>query len=329
MKIFVSGATGFIGSNLVMALAKEGNIVHAIYRSKKKTENINDKNIKWFPGDILDTESLKTAMEGCEQVYHIAAYAAVSETNPGDFTKFNVQGTINVIGAAEQTGINNIVVTSTAGVFGPSIKGMVTEKSDSPLPHFTGYERSKAEAERLIADRVKKGMRIIIVSPTRVFGPGPLNESNSVTKIIKQYINGKWHILPGNGNSIGNYVYVDDIVNGHILAMQKGKTGEKYILAGENVSYNDFFQTIGKIAGKKQTLYSLPLPFMLAMAYFFVFLQKILKLKPLITPPLVRKYNYDWVVSCKKAEVELGYNFDNFETGARKTINWLNQKRIK
>jgi len=225
MKIFVTGATGFIGSNLAIALAKYGNIVHAIYRSKNKTENILHEDIKWFPGDILDTESLKTAMQGCEQVYHMAAYAAASETTPGDFTKFNVQGTINVIDMAGQMGINNITFTSTAGVLGPSLNGQVTEKSVSPLPHFTGYERSKAEAERIIKDRVKKGMRIVIVCPTRVFGPGALNESNSVTKIIKQYINGKWHILPGNGESTGNYVFIDDVVNGHILAMQKGKAG--------------------------------------------------------------------------------------------------------
>jgi farnesol dehydrogenase len=326
MKVFVTGATGFIGSNLAMALAEEGNIVHAIYRSKTKTENIFHENIKWFPGDILDTESLKTAMLGCGQVYHVAAYAASSETNPGDFTKFNVQGTINVIDMASQIGINNITFTSSAGVLGPSINGQVTEKSVSPLPHFTGYERSKAEAERIIKDRVKKGMRIVIVSPTRVFGPGVLNESNSVTKIIRQYINGKWHILPGNGESIGNYVYIDDVVNGHILAMQKGKAGEKYILAGENVSYNSFFQTMDKITGKKQYLFKLPLSLMLTVAYFFIFLQKLIKLKPLITPHLVRKYNYNWVVSCNKAESELEYKFSNFEPAVQKTINWLNKK---
>ncbi len=325
MKIFVTGATGFIGSNLVLILAKQGNIVHAIYRSKNKTENIIHENIKWFPGNILDVESLKTAMQGCEQVYHAAAYAASSEVNPGDFTKYNVQGTLNVIDAARQNGINDIVVTSSAGVLGPSFGEQVTEKSVSPLPHFTGYERSKAEAERLITERAKKGTRIIIVSPTRVFAR-PLNESNSVTKIIKQYINGKWHILPGNGSCIGNYVYVDDIVAGHILAMQKGKAGEKYILAGENISYNDFFRTIEKVIGRKQTLYKLSISMMLTLAYIFISLQKVIKLKPLITPSLVRKFNYNWVVSGKKAETELDYKFISFEAGVRKTIFCLNQK---
>ena len=138
----------------------------------------------------------------------MAAYAAAWEKKPGDFSKYNVQGTINVIETAKKLGINDIVVTSTAGVFGPSLNEIITEATVSNIPYFTGYERSKAESERIISDYVRKGMRIVIVNPTRVYGPGALNESNSVTKMIKSYIEGKWHIIPGNGKSIGNYVFV-------------------------------------------------------------------------------------------------------------------------
>lgn len=326
MNIFVTGATGFIGYHLVKRLTEEGHIVHAIYRTKSKIENMNFENIKWFQANILDIESLEKAMKGCDQAYHVAAYANAWENNPGDFTKYNVQGTVNVLNTAQSIGINNIVVTSTAGVVGPSLNNMINENSKPSVPYFTRYEQSKAEAERLIDDRTKHGARIIIVNPTRVFGPGILSESNSVTKMIKKYLDGKWHILPGNGESIGNYVYVDDVVNGHILAMQKGKTGERYILGGENISYKQLFNIIDKITGKEYRLICIPLPFMLGFAYSLIFINKLTGIKPIITPAHVRKFNYNWNISNDKAINEIGYKITPFEEGVRETINWLSSK---
>ncbi len=324
MNIFVTGATGFIGHHLVKKLLSEGHTVHAIYRSQPKSEEIKHDKLKWFRGDILNNESLKIAMIGCHHVYHVAAYAAAWEKNPGDFRKFNVQGTINVIETARSLGINEIVVTSTAGVFGPSLPNIITETTVSKIPYFTGYERSKAESERIIADYVRKGMRIIIVNPTRVYGPGFLNESNSVTKMIKSYVQGKWHILPGNGSSIGNYAFVNDIVEGHILAMQKGTSGERYILGGENVTYQQFFQKLSDISGKKYWLMSMPLYLMLGIGYSFLVLHKLFKITPLITPAHIRKFNYNWEVSSDKATSVLDYHITPIGKGIEETIQWVN-----
>ena len=328
MKIFITGATGFIGAHLAIELAKNGNVVHAIYRSESKIKDTAHENLKWFKGDILDVKSIEKAMFECEQVYHIAAFAAVWEQNPGDFIKFNVQGTINVIETAQKLGIKNAVVTSTAGVFGPSFNSVTTEKSVSEIPLFTGYERSKAESERIIADYVQKGMRIVIVNPTRVYGPGALNESNSVTIMIKKYLEGKWHFIPGNGESIGNYVFVDDVVSGHILAMQNGKSGERYILAGENVSYNQFFSTLSELSGKIFWLAKIPLIIMLAMANALVYWNKLTKIAPKITPAHVRKFNYNWKVSSLKAQTELGYNPIMLKDGLKVTIHWILSKKV-
>lgn len=323
MNIFLTGATGFIGYHLAKRLSDQGHIVHAIYRNKSKTLNMDFENIKWFQGNILDVDSLEKAMEGCEQIFHVAAFANVWGNKPGDFTRQNVQGTVNVLDAAQKVGINNIVVTSTAGIFGPSQNGIINENSKPTVPFFTGYERSKAEAERIIIDRVKPGLRIIIVNPTRVFGPGIISESNSVTKMIKKYTEGKWHILPGNGNSIGNYVYVDDVVNGHILAMQNGKSGERYILGGENITYRQLFKTIDKLTDRSHKLIGFSLPAMLGVAYAMIFFNKITRIKPLITPALVRKLNYNWEIGNDKAINELGCKFISFEEGVNKTIAWL------
>lgn len=328
MNIFISGATGFIGEHLSLKLANEGHTVHALYRSLSKTKNLQHPNIRLFHGDIIDVESLEKAMNGCEQAYHVAAYAAAWEDNPGDFVKFNVQGTLNVIDTAKKAGVKKTVVTSTAGIFGPSLNGTITEKSVSPLPHFTGYERSKAESERLIADRVQKGQHIVIVNPTRVFGPGVLNESNSVTIMIHKYIQGKWKFLPGDGRSLGNYVFVHDVVQGHMLAMEKGRAGERYILGGSNVSYIEFFEEVKRQSGKGFSLMKVPLPLMLAVGHTFIGLNKLFKVRPKITPAHVQKFNYNWEVSSEKAEKELGYRVTPFGKAINETIITLRTTEI-
>jgi NAD+-dependent farnesol dehydrogenase len=324
MDIFITGATGFIGSQLAKRLADEGHIIHAIFRSLEKTKSLDHKNIKWFKGNILETESLETAIKGCIQVYHLAACAVVWEQNPGDFERYNIQGTINVIEVALKNGINDIVVTSTAGVFGPSLKSEINENTIPTLPHFTGYERTKAESEKIIENYCRKGHRIIIVNPTRVYGPGILNESNSVTKMIKKYVEGKWHIIPGNGESIGNYAFIEDVVKGHILAMQKGKIGERYILGGDSISYNKLFNKINDIIKVQHLLLRAPLFLMLSIANFLILLNKVFGIRPGITPAHVRKFNYNWETNISKAEKDLGYSKTELMEALKKTIYWIN-----
>lgn len=325
MNIFITGATGFIGEHLVLKLANEGHTVQAIYRSEAKIATIKHKKIKWFKGDIMDVETMRIAMTGCEQVYHVAALAVAWEKHPGDFKKYNVLGSVNVIETAKLLGVKKIVVTSTAGIFGPSLKGTITENSVSPLPHFTGYESSKAECEKIINGYIEQGMDIVVVNPTRVFGPGALNESNSVTILIKRYIEGKWHVVPGNGKSIGNYVFVNDVVSGHILAMQHGKAGEQYILGGENISYEQFFELIEEVSGKYFWKVKIPLFIMLSAAYFLILLHKTFNIVPALTPAHIRKFNYNWEVSSSKAEKELGYKYLNFKDALRETIRTIQQ----
>lgn len=328
MRVFVTGGTGFIGERLIRRLLSEGYEVSALYRSEKKKDDLDLPQVNWIRGDITDENCLNEGMQGCEVVFHVAAYAVAWEEHPGDFRKFNVQGTINVLNAAIANGIKKVIFTSTAGIFGPSINGVITEESVSPLPHFTGYERSKAEAENIVREYVKNtGLYVVIVNPTRVFGPGPLNQSNSTTLMIKKYMEGKWHILPGNGKAIGNYVYVEDVVNGHILAAKHGKAGERYILGGENISYREFFDTLSLIVGRKNWLLPLPLPVMLAFAYLLVGVHKIYHgFLPPVTPAHVRKFSYNWEVSCEKAKRELGYTITPFEEAVQKTVAYLAAK---
>jgi farnesol dehydrogenase len=140
--------------------------------------------------------------------------------------------------------------------------------------------------------------------------------------MIDGYLKGKWHVIPGNGKSIGNYVYVDDVVQGHLLALERGVSGEHYILGGENVTYDDFFEILREQSGTHYTLYHIPYGVMLSVATVMDIVARF-GVKPLITSGFVRKYNYQWINDSQKAVNELGYSPISLEEGIARTIQWI------
>lgn len=325
-KIFVTGATGFIGANLVKNLAYKGHTVHALIRSESKAQAIKHKNIVFFKGDITDIASVENAMMGCDEVYHAAAFAQVWDKDMSTFYRLNVDAPVELFKVAKKLNVRKVVYVSTAGVLGPSIKETVTENIERSIDYFTEYERTKAISEEKAAEFVKQGLDIVIVNPTRVYGPGELSKSNSVTIMIDKYIKGKWHANPGDGESIGNYVYVMDVVEGMQLAMEKGTPGERYILGGENVSYTQFFSKLAHVWGKKYWMFKLPTVIMVVASSTIMLGTKLFGIKPLITPAWAKRFLYHWNVSSKKAQEQLGYKITSLEDGMKQTIDWL-QKR--
>lgn len=323
MKVFVSGATGFIGIQLVKRLTGQGETVHALYRSETKADLIRLPGVKFFKGDILDASSLATAMKGCQAAYHTAAFAGVWAKDPEQVFRLNVDGAMNVIEAARKSGTARVVLTSTAGILGPSQKDPVHESTPPPSSFFTLYEESKFQLEQKLLGSNEGKPEVVIVNPTRVYGPGYLSESNGVTRMIKQYMEGSWRLLPGDGLSLGNYVHVEDVVSGHLLAMQKGLAGERYVLGGENISYIQLFQYTRNASGLKHRLFKVPLWLMLAVAGLMQGISAITGRPPLIVPNLVRKFSHNWIVSSQKAIRELGYEARKAEEGIRQTVQWI------
>jgi nucleoside-diphosphate-sugar epimerase len=327
MNIFITGVTGYIGQRLALQLADSGHNIHALVRDEEKGKALlKHPNILLFKGDILDVNSLLNAMRNCNQVYHLAALASVWHKNPQHFHLINVQGLKNVLDACLDLDIKNVLFTSTAGVVGNSEDGKPVSEQTNVNPRLeTLYEQSKVEAEILLKTYVSKGIRGVIVNPSRVYGPGLLTESNGFTRLMMMYINGHWKIKPCNGNSVGNYVYIDDTINGLIAAMDKGKPGERYLLGGVNATYNEFFNLIDELTGIKRKMYNVPLPVMLLLSHIQLFIANVFGKQPMITPAFVRKYNKHWIVSSKKAELELGYTIMPLKEGVSKTLFWLNQ----
>ncbi len=327
MRIFVTGSTGFIGKHLVRTLANKGFIVHALYRSENKIADIHHPNIHFFKGDITNTSSLKKAMKGCEYVFHLAAHAKVWSKQKKAFELINYQGTINVLEAALENQVKKVIFTSTVRVFGPSSGNQpVNESSIRNIPYFSEYERTKGQADKLIINKYATKIPVCIVCPTRVFGPGELSESNSVTRLIDLYIRGKFRFLPGNGRSVGNYVYVEDVINGMMLAFEKGRPGERYILGGTNISYREFFLIISGLTSKNYRMIKLPVFVIVGIAGIMKLMAIVFRIPPIITPGWARNYLCNWSVSSKKAIKELGYKPQPIEEGLSRTIVWLQKK---
>ena len=323
MKILVTGAGGYIAARLANQLAESGKQVRAMVRSKE-SKLLQHPNIEIVRADILDKESLDKATKDISQIFHIAALANNWAKNEKQFFDVNVSGTENVIEAARKNSVGRIVMTSTAGTIGHSLNNEpVHENIFEPQAFYSGYEKSKHDAEKLIFKMAKEGQDIVIVNPTRVFGPGPLVKSNSVTKIIHKYVNGKWRFQPGTGNEIGNYAYIDDVIQGHFLAMEKGRAGERYILGGENASYSQFINSIADVHGKKYGLLKIPLGVFNVYGGFSDFLADTFSIEPMITKNWVKKYRQNWIVSTAKAENELGYKITPMKDAISKTIQWL------
>ncbi len=331
VKAFVTGATGFIGTKLVNELVRQGHSVHALTRATSNREGLAGKRIKLVQGDIMDRESLKRGMEGCTQVYHLAAYAKNWAPDPKVYFDQNVDGMHNVFEAAKSVGVKRIVLTSTIVTFGPTIPGRVANESTPRITSkfYTEYEESKSVAEKEALKFAAKGLRVVIVNPTRVYGPGKLTEGNSVSLMIDMYDKGKVPVLLNGGVNIGNYVFVDDLVRGHILAMEKGKVGERYILGGENASLKRIFEFVDEVSGKKHIQVSLPPAIAMAYGGFERIKAEWLGLYPRITPGWVDTFLQEWAYSSKKAEQELGYTITPLKEGIRRTYEWLLTQRKK
>ncbi|MEO8149266.1 MAG: NAD-dependent epimerase/dehydratase family protein [Bacteroidia bacterium] len=323
MKIFITGATGFIGGRLALKLAMGNNIVHVLYRTEIDNALKNHPNIKLFEGDLFNKKKLTEAMQGCTQVYHAAGYARVWANSSDMYYKINVEGTVNVMQCTKLCGVEKIVFTSSGSTLASSVNGMVNE--DDALMHnlMNDYERSKFAAESIVKDFALRGQHIVMVNPTRVFGPGNLTKSNFCTYMIYQYLKGKWRIIPGNGKFKSNYVFIDDVVNGHLLAMQRGKPGERYLLGGENAGLNEFFGLLKNVSVVDHRLIHIPMPIIYGFAYMQLWRAKLFGIDPSITPVFAGKNNYDWSRNCDKAVNELQYETTPLEAGIRKTVEWL------
>jgi NAD+-dependent farnesol dehydrogenase len=324
MATLVTGGTGFIGGRLIEYLLQQGETIHVLDLAPETSFPIVSERVRYFSGNIMNRSDVERAMIGCTHVYHLAAYARNWSPDERTFFNVNVGGTGVVLETALAMNVKRVVHTSSNVALGPSDENPLDESAPRQTEFFTPYEHSKFLSEQLVRDFVRRGLDVVIVNPTRVYGPGPLSESNSVTKMIEWYLEGKWRVVLGSGEMVGNYVFVDDLVDGYTRAMKHGTCGERYILGGENVSFNGFFATLASISRQRRWMVHLPDRVALLFSRFEEYRSLHSRHYPLITPGWAKTFLCNWANSCRKAETELGYTITPFATAMEKTIEWLN-----
>jgi nucleoside-diphosphate-sugar epimerase len=244
MKYFVTGATGFIGSIVVQQLLQAEHHIHAIVRNLSKARGLEEKGVQLFEGDVTDKESMRAAMQGMDGVFHIAGWYKIGARDKRGGQRINVQGTRNVLELMKELAIPRGVYTSTLAVNSDTHGQLVNETYHFTGGHLSEYDRSKAAAHDIASQMIAEGLPLVIVSPGLVYGPG---DTSSVRTSIIQYLQRKLPVLPRRTTLC--WAHVEDTARGHLLAVEKGRLGETYFLAGEPYSLYGAYRLAREITG--------------------------------------------------------------------------------
>lgn len=321
----VTGAGGYLATALCKRLANLGVQVHAFYRSKINDE-LQHPNIKLFQGDLLDPKSIAACMQNCEYVFHPAAHADNWAKDEAIFYKVNVQGTLNIMEAALQLGVKKVVCTSTAGVIGPAYQNEAAHSAFYRKTGFFGpYEESKMVCDEQLRTFLLLNEKAWAVTchPTRIYGPGVRGRSNTVSQVIEDYAKGKWHLKIGKGLDVANYVYIDDVVDGHILALLNGQRGAKYLLSGANTTFIGLLNEVEALSGQKSWLIGVPHSFIAFYTKIEDFLSKFGLMRPKMTYAWARKLKESWATHSDHEKQAIGYEGRSISEGVKATLQWL------
>lgn len=332
MAIFVTGGTGFLGKHVINALNSSCEDIHLFIRKTSNITETENKRVKIFYGDVTDIGTIREAIKGCKTVFHMASLVKAWVRNPAAFYQINVEGLKHVMDCALEAGVTKFVYTSSFMAIGPSCGKANTEETIHDPDHLHNqYERTKYLADQLISGYLNKGLPVITVYPGVIYGPGEITEGNLVVRIIIDYLEGKIPGILGDGSKVWNYVFVTDAVKGHLLAMEKGKAGQKYILGGENASMEQFFRLLEELTGVKRPGSYIPFSIAKLTAWCEVLLASLTGGSPKHIPSTIEIYKHDWAYSSKKAESELGYTHIPLKEGLERTLAWLykNKKDIQ
>ena len=313
MKYFVTGTTGFVGGVLAKKLREQGHEVHASVRNPDKAKELLDFGVKLFKGDVTDKESMHAAMTGVDGVYHVAGWYKVGTRDKSDGERVNIRGTRNVLELMQELKIPKGVYTSTCAVNSDTHGKLVDESYHFPGKHLSEYDRTKAAAHEIAKEFIAKGLPLVIVMPGLIYGPG----DTSILRInIHDFLYQKLPMLPNQ--TAYCWAHVDDIVQGHSLAMEKGRIGESYIIAGEPHTAIEAFKLASQITGKRAPMV-VPYQIMKALSVLVKPLDNFLP-ETYTSEGLRVVSGVTYWGDNSKAKRELGYNPRPFRDGWEATL---------
>lgn len=305
----VTGATGFIGQHLLRRLLDEDARVRVLCRRPEALPGEVRARVEVVAGDLRDTAVVRRSVEGVHTVLHLGACARAWSRDPQEFRAVNLDAVAELLQAAEREGVQRLVHVSTV------LTLRLEEKRGRSL---TPYEATKLEGERL----VEACPTAVIVHPTRVYGPGPLNDANGVTKVIAAYLTGRFRVRLDDGDVQANYVHVRDVADGIVLAARRGRPGAHYVLGGENTSLRGLLACVARLSGVRRWVWPLPPRLAVAAAGAVEVCGRLVGQVP-ITRDWVRLFLEDQAVDTSVTDAELGHTPRGLDDGVRETLEWL------
>jgi dihydroflavonol-4-reductase len=331
LKAFVTGATGFLGSHVARVLAEQGADLRLLVRPTSDLRNIRELNVERVVGDLRDPASIEKALAGCDVVFHVAADYRLWVRDPAEMHRSNVEGTRFLLEAARTQGVRRVVYTSSVATmgftsgstsrFGSKSGRMVDEDSPVALAGMIGpYKRSKFMAEQAAIGAARAGVDVVIVNPTTPIGERDIKPTPT-GRIVVDFLKRKFPAYVETGL---NLVDATECARGHVQALEKGRSGERYILGGENLTLKQILDRLAAITGLPSP--TIKLPYLFALATGFVdemVTGRLLGRDPRATIDAVRMGRKMMFVSSAKAERELGWKTVPVDGALRRSVDWF------
>jgi dihydroflavonol-4-reductase len=322
LKAFVTGATGFLGSHVARVLSQQGVGLRLLVRPSSNLRNLEGLKAETVTGDLRDPASLEKAMAGCDTVFHVAADYRLWVRDPNEMYRSNVDGTRAILEAARKNGVRSVVHTSSVATIGFAANSHPADE-DSPvsLADMIGpYKRSKFMSEQLALEAGRSGMRVVVVNPTTPVGEHDVKPTPT-GRVVVDFLKRKFPAYVETGL---NLVDVTECARGHVAALERGRSGERYILGGENLTLKQILDKLASITGLPSPRVKLPYVFAFAAGVVDEAITgRILKREPRATVDTVRMGKKKMFASSDKAERELGWKIIPVDDALSRAVNWF------
>jgi dihydroflavonol-4-reductase len=317
----LTGASGFVGSALARKLIERGFAVRALVRPTSNVSHLSGLNLELAVGDLRDANAVRQAMAGVRSVFHVAADYRLWARDPADIFRSNVDGTRTLMEAAMQHGVARIVYTSSVATLKTTSHGDAADES-MPLHEaeaIGAYKRSKVAAERVVEALIEKGLPAVIVNPSTPVGPGDVKPTPT-GRIIVEAAAGR---MPAFVETGLNMVHVDDVAEGHLLAFERGRIGQRYILGGQNASFAEILGVVAAMAGRPPPRFKIPRGAVVPLALVAEMIARRTGREPFVTMDGLRMSKNRMYFVSAKAERELGYKARPYAEAIRDAIAWF------
>jgi dihydroflavonol-4-reductase len=318
--VLVTGASGFIGGAVCRALESEGYRVRALLRRTSPRTNVSP-SIEVIEGDITDAETVRNALAGCRYVVHTAANYRLWTPNPGDLIRVNVEGARAVMQEALRAGVERVLYTSSVATLAPQPDGRGNETLRLPLERAVGaYKRSKILSERLVEEMIEtQGLPAIIVNPSAPLGPGDVRPTPT-GRIVVEAMRGR---IPAFVETGLNVAHVDDVAQGHLDALLRGRIGERYILGGDNIPFVTLLTEVAQLTGRRAPQFRLPRGPLVPIAFINEVFAYLTRREPLLNRESLRLSETPMYFDDSKARRELGYVSRSHQEAIADAVAWF------